>query len=124
MRKKNTTLTLGGNSVMNFKGNFLNFLLDQLADIDQLSFKKMLGGIGFYRDGLLFGVISGGKLRLRLVGKKEQCEHTTNGEIEISTHGSDDTPYCAVPEDVLHDKSTLLEWAQIAYSDAKEKQQA
>jgi DNA transformation protein len=106
------------NSVMHFKGNFLNYLLDQFADIEALTFRKMFGGIGFFKDNYLFAVLSGGKLRLRAVGDPSNCAHSEE-DIDLQSYGEDQALYCAVPNEILNDKPKLLHWAEIAYTSSK-----
>ena len=31
--------------------NLLNYILNQLADLEDFTFRKMFGGIGFYKEG-------------------------------------------------------------------------
>lgn len=102
---------------MHFEGNFLNFLLDQLAEIEQLTFRKMLGGIGFYRENLLFGILQGGKLRLRSPGNHDICLDAKPASLIL--HSEEPANYCEVPSEVLNDKPALLKWAEVAFRTAK-----
>lgn len=100
------------------KGNYLHFVLDQLAEVENLSFKKAFGGVAFYLDGHMVGAITGGKFRLKAVGncseKGDSSKLTTpniEGEEKIGK-------YFEVPEAVLLDKNRLKRWVDVAYREA------
>lgn len=38
---------------------FVNYITDQLSDFTPFESKKMFGGIGFFKDGLMFALIWG-----------------------------------------------------------------
>ena len=95
--------------------NFLNYILTQLADLEDFTFRKMFGGIGFYKEGLLFGAITGGKFRLKhskCASKQayEDCKASAN-----SSFIPDGELFCEVPEGVLENKSLLKSWVEKAW---------
>ncbi|MEQ8682862.1 MAG: TfoX/Sxy family protein, partial [Cyclobacteriaceae bacterium] len=47
------------------KEDYLNFLKDQLSGIGEFETKKMFGGHGFFKDGLMFGMLGSGIFRLK-----------------------------------------------------------
>lgn len=95
--------------------NLLNYILNQLSDLEDFTFRKMFGGIGFYKEGLLFGAITGGKFRLKYAGcsgeqsYEEDCKSSTN-----STFIPDGETFCEVPDKVLANKPLLLKWVEMA----------
>lgn len=72
----------------------------------------MVGGIGFFRDGHMFGIISGGKFRL--VASKEVVNDYSSEEQagDLPMHG--ENAYYEVPDEVLHDKKLLKKKAKRA----------
>ena len=96
--------------------NYLNFILNQLSDLEHITFKKVLGGVGFYREGQLFANISGGRFRLVM---PPDCKSAKCPEAEVSASPSpysqldlQGAQFCAVPNEVLHNKPLLLEWVE------------
>ncbi|MCB0548312.1 MAG: TfoX/Sxy family protein [Phaeodactylibacter sp.] len=87
--------------------NYLNYILGQLSELDNFTFRKMIGGIGFFRDELMFGAIIGGKLRFRASAAcAEQCGTTSYLFDEWARQS------CEVPENVIEDKAVLKSWAE------------
>ena len=99
-------------------GNFLNYILDQLSDLENFTFKKMIGGVGFYRDNLMFGAISGGKFRLKSAHKCDGESIKAPTSNPYSMYQLREELYCIVPTNVLKDKILLLQWAEMAYQAA------
>ena len=89
--------------------NYLNFILNQLSEIEHITFKKVFGGVGFYREGFLFANISGGRFRLVMPA---DCKTAECPETETNTSPSpysqldlQGEKFCAVPNEVLQNKS-------------------
>jgi hypothetical protein len=89
------------------KSNYLNYILDQLQDIEGITIQKQLGGVRFFRNNQVFGAISGGRFRLR----RSPCEEKTSTDEGnptatknlIETKGLDPSRWCTVPEAVISD---------------------
>ena len=89
----------------------LNFILDQLGGLEDISHKKMFGGIGFFHQDKMFGMIGMGKFRLK-VNDETKIRYEAQGmEAFHSKKKGKGMPYYEVPADVLENKSTLQEWA-------------
>jgi len=103
--------------------SYLEFVLEQLSEFDEshdveLTTKKMFGGIGFFCDGLMFGMVGSGKFRLK-VDEHNQQEYIDRGiEAFMSSKKKKGMPYYEVPVDILEDKSALAEWATKSYEAA------
>ena len=87
-------------------GNLLNFILDQISDLEGITFRKSFDGIQFISDEVTFGRIQGGKFKLQA---SNTCGSNPNIEVEIQKNGQP-VYLCEVPEPVLEDKSLLQEW--------------
>ena len=116
MTRRNRSKT--GRSLRSSAG-FVEFVLDQLADLGDVTPKSMFGGTGLYCRGLFFGIIARDVLYLK-------TDDETRGRFE--TAGSppfrpySDRPgtmqYYGVPVDVLESAPELVRWAREALAAA------
>ncbi|MCB9304672.1 MAG: TfoX/Sxy family protein [Lewinellaceae bacterium] len=100
---------------MKHNRNYLNFILDQLSELDGFTIRKMMGGVGFFHDGIMFGSILGGKFRLRSANciVEDHCE----GE-RGKYYFHEEMAFCEVPDEILNDKMKLKGLAEQAYEDS------
>lgn len=92
-------------------GRFAEELVDVLAEIGDVSWKRMFGGAGIFLEGSMFGLIDPA-VRLHLKAGEADLE-------AFEAKGSKKhprMPYYSVPEDVLADDSELIGWARRAAS--------
>ncbi len=86
-------------------------LVQVLADIGDVSSRKMFGGFGVFETGTMFAIVdSAGGVYLR-VG-----EANTQLFEEAGSHRHGKMPYYSVPDSVLTDSTTLRQWANSAIS--------
>lgn len=104
--------------IMAVKQEALDEILEQLSEVQDFTYKKMFGGVGFFRDVFMWGSIMGGDDLLRL----KADEHTQQ---KFEDFGSTPfhyemkskkgmMPYWVVPEHVFADKNLLAEWVEVA----------
>lgn len=101
---------------MAYSQDYLEFVLEQLEDFGELIHKKMFGGVGFYKEGIMFGGIMGGILHLKV-------DDETRTEYEVAGMGSffqneqnkSKPKYYEVPVDIIEDRTALVSWAEKAY---------
>ena len=91
---------------------FLEFVLDQLSDLGDVSARKMFGGAGIYCAGKMFGLIANDVAYL----KTDDCNRSDYEERDSSPfkpweHKKMTMPYYEVPPEVLEDSEELVEWA-------------
>ena len=99
---------------------FETFVVDQLADLGDVTAKKMFGGVGLYCDGLFFGIIARDELYLK-------SDDTTRGTFEAAGSApfrpygdrAGTTQYYSVPVDVLESAPELARWARKAVTVAR-----
>lgn len=91
-------------------GAFLNYILDQLGDLDGLSFQRTLNGIRFFHQETEFGMIQGGKFKLQTT-KTCQSSECPTAQVIIRPDGRP-TYTVEVPEKVLSNKGKLLNWVR------------
>ena len=103
---------------MAYSDEYLEYLLDQLSLVSDVEAKKMFGGIGLFRNGLMFGMLDGDVFRLK-VDDSNRADYEERGMGQFTTKsGKKGMPYWEVPVDVIEDKGTLKEWSDKAYQAA------
>jgi DNA transformation protein len=99
---------------MTVSSDFLAYVLDQLAQLGEVSSRRMFGGVGLYCDEFFFGLIAGDTLYLR-VDDSNRDAYTARGAAQFRPYA--DRPqlsmsYYEVPPEVLDDARQLIEWAR------------
>jgi len=103
---------------MAYNEDQLQYIQDQLTSFGPFETKKMFGGIGFFKEGTMFGMIAKDTFRLR-VDAQNQPDYETAGMKPYGIAGKKKgMPYWEVPVDVLEDKEQVVIWAQNAYDAA------
>ena len=107
---------------MPFSEEYLDYVVDQLACIGEVTAKKMFGGVGLYHDGLFFGLIADDVLYFK-VDDENRPEYKRAGAKPFQPYGeeSDSMSYYAVPIDVLEDVDRLRTWTRGAVAAATRK---
>ena len=95
--------------------DFSQFVKEQLAEFGDVEFKNMFGGIGIFKEGLMFGKIGGNTFRLKVdETNKEQFEQKGMKPF-FSEKKKKGMPYWEVPQEVLEDRTELAKWAQQSF---------
>ena len=94
---------------------YQSYIEQQLENFGEYEAKSMFGGLGFFREGVMFGAIMHGVFRLK-------GDDTTAPDYAKFGKGKHEIPgkkmkmpYYEVPEEVLSDKNELREWALKAW---------
>lgn len=104
--------------------DFHNYLMsDVFVGIEGITSKPMFGGFGFYRNGIIFGIIADGNLYFKVgdSNKKDYEEYGSkpftypmkNGPLRQSDSEARKTTtisYWEVPADILENKDELERW--------------
>lgn len=106
--------------------DYLDFVIDALAGWHRVSGRRMFGGYGVYRQGVMFALIVDDMLYFKAdetnrgdfgqAGSGPFVYHAKGKPVALS--------YWQVPLDVLEDSEVLGEWAQKAYLVALRAQSA
>ena len=105
---------------MAFSQDFLTYCLDQLAGLDELSHKKMFGGVGLYGGGWFFGLIAEDRLYLKTdETNRPDFEKLGMGPFVPFTDKAYSMGYHEVAAEILEDSETLFKWSKIALEVAK-----
>jgi DNA transformation protein len=100
---------------------FKAFVLDQLADVDEITSRAMFGGVGLYCRGVFFGIVARDVLYLKV-------DDTTRPDYEAAGmrpfmpypgRAVKKMKYYAVPMDVLESTFELAAWARKAVAAAE-----
>lgn len=95
--------------------DFAQFVKEQLAEFGDVEFKSMFGGIGIFKEGLMFGKIGGNTFRLK-VDETNKTQFEQKGmKPFFSEKKKKGMPYWEVPQEVLEDRAELAKWAQQSF---------
>jgi DNA transformation protein and related proteins len=92
-----------------------------------VSIRRMFGGKGIYRDGLIFALVLRDELMLKgdeLNAPEWESEGAARWTYRNSKGKPVAMPYWSVPVDVLEDRDSLTSWAREAFSAALRAEQA
>jgi len=111
---------------MGGKDDYLRWVLEQLAGAEGVSFRRMFGGFGLYRNGVFFGIISGDTLFFK-VSDASRADYETRRMARFRPYR--DRPlvsmsYYEVPADVLEDADECAQWAMRAVAAAAAKKKS
>lgn len=104
---------------MAVREEYLAYIIDQLSEFGSVDSKKMFGGIGLFRQNLMFGMIGGEVFRLK-VDEQNQKEYEERGMTQFPAgKKKKGMPYWEVPSEVLEDKAELAKWATKSFEAAQ-----
>ncbi len=98
---------------------FHAFIEDQLSEFEEFECKKMFGGFGFFRDGMMFGMLGGNTFRLKVDDHNRADFESRGMKAFQSKKKGKGMPYWEVPQDILEDRSELAVWASKAFEAAQ-----
>lgn len=98
--------------------DFQAYLHDQFAPFGPIAIRRMFGGAGIFRDGLMFGLIADESLYLKVDdSNRADFEHAG---MRPFTYTRKSKPaslgYYEVPADILEDPQELCDWAERAFA--------
>ena len=100
---------------------FAAFVVDQLSELDEVTARAMVGGVGLYCGGVFFGVIAGDVLYFKTddVTRPAYLRLRMKPFMPYGKKGGGQRRYYSVPLDVLESPPTLAEWARAAVAAAE-----
>lgn len=99
---------------MALSGEFLDYVLEQLAGLGGVRSRRMFGGAGLYCDEIFFAIITDDTLYLR-VDDANRSHYRTRGMAAFRPYANRpeiSMNYFAVPADVLENPEELLLWSR------------
>ena len=93
---------------------FRDFVLDQLADLRNVTCRAMFGGYGLYQQGTFFGIIHKGRLYFK-TDRITATRYRDKGMTPFKPSAAQTLKnYYEVPVEVLEDSDDLTTWASQA----------
>ena len=103
---------------------FIDYLRELLEPLDGVTVKRMFGGYGIFRHGLMFALVSADTLYFK-VDEQNKAEFIAR-DLEPFTYMKADKPmplaYYRAPEETLDNSDDMCEWAEKAYQAALREQ--
>jgi DNA transformation protein and related proteins len=99
---------------MAVSGDYLQYVLEQLAGLGELRSQRMFGAAGLYCAEIFFAIVSDDTLYLR-VDDSNREEFTARGMAPFRPYAERpevSMTYYEVPAEVLEDGAALVSWAQ------------
>lgn len=106
---------------MSLNPEFAEFLKDQLAEFGPVTIRKMFGGAGVYRDGLMFALIADEVVYLKADEvSRPDFEAEGLGPFVYDAKGGKNVimSYLRAPERCMDDPAEMAEWARKAHAAA------
>lgn len=101
---------------------FVDYVLEQLERLGGVSYRRMFGGGGLYRDGLFFGVLVDDTLYLKTDAENRPDYQAVGAQpFNPRPQHSSELTYFSVPIDVIEQPDELAEWARKALAAAARK---
>jgi DNA transformation protein and related proteins len=104
---------------MGVSDGFRAFVVDQLADLGDITARAMFGGVGLYCDGRFFGLLAGDVLYLKADEINRPSFEAAGGRaFKPYAHRPESMNYFSVPVGVLESSDELVKWARQAVAAA------
>ncbi|HEX2255418.1 MAG TPA: TfoX/Sxy family protein [Afifellaceae bacterium] len=96
------------------------FIHDLFAPFGEVRTRRMFGGVGVYRDGVMFALAADGELYLKSDAESaERFRAAGSQPFEYEQRGRKVAlSYWRLPEEALDDPAELEQWARLAYQAA------
>ncbi len=98
---------------------YVEYIMDQLSEFEGASDRKMFGGVGVFKDKIMFAMISSKNVFYLRVNDKLIPKFEAEG-MEAFNHEKKGKgmPYWTVPAHVIEDKEIMKRWAEESYEAA------
>lgn len=99
------------------QNQYLEYVLDILSPLGDITYRSMFGGVGLYYRGLIFAIIADDVLYFK-VSDDNRVDYEAMGS-EPFTYMGKEKPvkisYWKVPEEIMENSEELQEWVEKAY---------
>lgn len=105
--------------------SFYEYLRDDVFSfVPDITSKPMFGGWGFYKDGIIFGIVADGKIYFK-VGELNKKDYIKKGSKPFTypmKNGKTTTlSYWELPEDILENKNEIEDWINKSTKESLQK---
>ena len=93
---------------------YIDYIMDQLKAVGDVSPRKMFGGVGIFKQGKMFGMLNSKGAFLLKVDDSNIQDYISRG-MSPFTHDKNKTskmPYYEVPLEVIEDPEQLKDWSE------------
>ena len=99
---------------------FQDYIAEMLEPMGGVSVRRMFGGVGLFRQGLMFGLIFGDTLYLKTdAGNRPDFEAAGCSRFTYQSRNRErDLGYYTLPAEALDDAQEMLDWADSAFQAA------
>ena len=97
----------------------MTFMEEQLSKLEGVTLKKMFGGVGIFKEGIMFAMISAEErfyFRTDALSKGK-FEALGMGPFDHAKKGKG-MPYHEAPNEIIEDQDKITEWASEAFETA------
>ena len=110
---------------MAVSSDYLDFVLEQLAPVGPLTWRKMFGGVGLYAQGLFFALIDHDTLYLK-GDEALRPDFEAAGSVQFAPVGMKPMAYWSAPAEALDEPELMIHWARrsIAVAAARKARKA
>jgi DNA transformation protein len=105
---------------------FREFVEELLEPLSGTAIRRMFGGYGVFRDGIMFGILDDGVLYLRVDETTQPRFEAERSEpfVYESMGRSVTMPYWRVPDWLFEEADAFREWAQASFAAARRAKKA
>jgi DNA transformation protein len=109
-------------SALAVSDGFRDFVLEQLRGLRGVTVRRMFGGAGLYKDGLIFAVLDDDQLFFKVDdGTRPKYQKAGSRPFQPMPGEAPSKGYFEVPAAVLEDAADAVEWAREAVGVSKSK---
>ncbi|RIK55748.1 MAG: transcriptional regulator [Chloroflexi bacterium] len=105
---------------------FVEYLLELLQPVPGVTARRMFGGYGIFRDGLMFGLVADDVLYLKVDDQSvgDFADHGLEPFVYVKEGKPMPMSYYQAPGEALDNPDDMVEWAEKAYAAALRAQAA
>ena len=104
---------------MKVSEDYKSYIEEQFSAYGDVDFKKMFGGYGIFREGIMFAMISPGDIFRMRADDNNVGDYQKEGMQQFPSHGGKKgMPYWDVPAYVIENQNDLKLWAEKSYKAA------
>ncbi len=100
---------------MTASDDFLGYVRDQLSRWGEVNVRRMFGGAGLYRDGMMFGLVADDVVYFK-VDDTNRDDYVTAGSAPFQPFPEEGKKtvmsYYEIPPDIMENPAELAVWAQ------------
>jgi DNA transformation protein and related proteins len=107
---------------MHVSDEYLSFVLEHFSTWGLVSARKMFGGAGLYRDGVMFALIANDDVYLKVnEANLGDFVKASSRQFKPFEHKKATMPYYQIPDELLENTEELALWLDKAFKAALEK---